>query len=90
MDWNTYQNEPSELDLYPENQLVKTNKVPSKDYMVRVVNMLNKKYIRDLLENGRPKLHYKDEQGKRHSLNKSPQISHQVLSQAEVRLIYPT
>ena len=71
MDWNTYQNEPSELNLYPGNQLVKTKKVPGKDYMVRVVNMLDKKYIRDLLENGRPKLHYKDEKGKRQPLGKS-------------------
>ena len=71
MDWDTCQNGPSELDLYPGNQLVKTKKARSKDYMVRVVDMLDKKYIRDLLEKGRPKLHYEDEQGKRCPLGKS-------------------
>lgn len=71
MDWNTYQNGPSELDMYSGNLLVKTKKVPGKEYMFRVIDLLDKKYIRDLLENGKPKLHYKDEQGKRCPLGKS-------------------
>ena len=70
-DWNTYQNGPTGEDIFPGNRLERTKKIPGKDYMILVIDMLDKKYVRDLLEDGKPKLHYKDEKGKRCPLGKS-------------------